>query len=118
MHQTDIRNRPLTRVVNLDDGNVVTVAGNFQGIFIARRAIRIGIQHVGKHESRAFLLHSVRQVPQSLSDICSVGFRLELDDLTDDVEQMAAALLRRDELLYPVAEEKRPDLVVVDYVEK
>ena len=56
----------------------------------------------------------VGEIAKRLPYIGSVGGGLQLDYLADYMEKMAAALLRRYELLDPVTEKQGSDLVVVD----
>ena len=71
------------------------------------------IEHVRQDEGRAFLLDGAGQEAERLGDVRPRGLGLIVQDLPDDVEEVAATLFRGDELFHPVAEKQGADLVVV-----
>ena len=115
MDETDVGDGTLARVVDLEDREVVAVHRHLERVLVARAAFGIHVQHVAEQEGRAFLLHRIGEEAQGPGDVGAVGRRFQAYDLADDVQEVAAALLRRDELLDAVAEEESSDLVVVEY---
>ena len=113
MDETDVGDGTLARVVDLEDREVVAVHRHLERVLVARAAFGIHVQHVAEQEGRAFLLHRIGEEAQGPGDVGAVGRRFQAYDLADDVQEVAAALLRRDELLDAVAEEEGSDLVVV-----
>ena len=115
MDESDVRDGALARVVDPDDAEVVAAGRHLEGVLVARVAVGVHIEHVAQQERSAPLLDGVGKVLQRHSEVGAVGSRLEFEHLAYDVQEMAAALLRRDEFLHLVAEEQGSDLVVVEY---
>ena len=113
MDKSHIRNASFTRVIHFYYRQVMSVHRHLERLLITGTAVLVHIDHIRQKECRASLLDGICQIAERLRDICTVGCRLELDYLTDDMEQMASSFLRRNELLDLVAEEQGTDLVIV-----
>ena len=73
----------------------------------------MGVNEVAYQEGRAPFLDSAGEEFKGNRNVGPVALRGEVNQLAYEVQDMLAALLRRDELLYPVAEEEQPHLVVI-----
>ena len=71
------------------------------------------IQKIGKQEGGASFLDDIGQIPQSLSDICLIVSRSELNQLPDNPQYVSGSLFRGNKFFHLVAEEYYPYLVVV-----
>ena len=84
--------------------------GNGQGILEA-----FLVNEVREDERRTTPFHDVGQVFQSQPDIGTPAFCMEINQFTDDVQDMLASFLGRNELLNPVREKDNTNLIVVLY---
>ena len=114
MYKADGGKIPLARIVYADDGQVVAAGGNFDGVFIPGGTIGAGIDHIGQYEGRAALFKRAGHVAERLAYVGAVALGLPFQNLAQNVQKVAAALCRGDELFYLVAEEQGANLIVVD----
>ena len=90
------------------------VGRDLEGFLVARAPVGVEVDHIGQQEGRTALLEGVGQVFEGCADVGAAVFGLELHQVADDVQQVAAALLGRNEFLDLAAEEQGAHLVVVD----
>ncbi len=114
MHEAHVGDAFFPRVAHADDGNVVAVHGHFQGILVARATVGPGIQHVAEHKGGALFLDGIGQVAQGFANVRAVVLGLVFQHFPDNMQEMRAALCRRDELFYAVAEQDAAHFVVVE----
>ena len=102
----------LAGVVDADAHQVMLSAGNLEGVF-ERLAVGRGVEEVREDEGRAVLLVDVGQEAQRFGELRARALGAEADQFADNHEDVAAPLLRGDELLDAVREEDAAHLVVV-----
>ena len=109
-HQSHVRQLAGTHVVDLQGHHVVLVVGYGERVLKVVAAVE-----VAQHEGRATAFHHFGEELQCLGDIGAAAIGVEVEHLAYDIENVLAALLRRDILLYAVREEYDTYLVVVLY---
>ena len=108
LHQPHIGQRLGPLVVHLDSHHVVLAVADGESLGEVVRRIE-----VAQHESRATALDHARQEFHRQAYVSLPALRLEVEHLADDVENVLAALLRRNILLNLVREEYHANLIVV-----
>lgn len=107
LNKTYIGQNLLATVGNPDNAQVVLAAGNLESLLEGRSL------KVAQKEGRAAFLDHIGKMPQGKTDIGSTAGGFKGNELADDSQNMGAAFLGRDKLLYLVAEEYHAHLVVV-----
>ena len=75
--------------------------------------VKLYIHQVTDDKRRTPSLLRIRQILEGCVDVRAMMFRLERQQLTDDVQHVALTFLRRDKLLHLVGEEDHTHLIVV-----
>ena len=107
-HQTNIGQFLCTDVVNLQSHHVVLTIGNLQGL----KEI-LCVVEIAEHERCAASFSNAGQELQRLLHIGTMRLRFEVEQFTDDIEDMLAAFLGRDIFLDTVGEEHHANLIIV-----
>ena len=97
-----------TFIINLNGNNVMLVSGDGQ-----RLQEGVLVEEVAQHEGDATPLDGSRHVFKGIGDVRLLAFGLVIEEFANDIKDMFATFLRRDELLYLVGEEDDANLVVV-----
>ena len=107
-HQTDGGKFRLAMVVYLDGHHVVLPVRHRKCI------LKVSfVDEVRNQERRATLLDRIGQVFQYLANIRLAVFRLEIDQLTNHIQDVLLSLLRRNEFLHFVGKENHADLIII-----
>ena len=87
--------------------HIMFARSDFQGIGV------VVVIEVAEQKCRATFLNHIGEIAECLGEVGAARLWAEGDEFADDAEDMAAALLRRYELLDAVAEKNHTHLVVV-----
>lgn len=110
LHESDVGQFQHPLVVDLQGADVVLAAGDEQLL-----AVVALVEEVAQQENRGAFLECVGQVFQCLPYVRVLACGLELQQFSDDEEDVFASLLGGDELFHVVGEEDYAYLVVVLY---
>ena len=108
LQQTDVGQLGHAPVIDLNGDNVVLMRRDGE-----RLQEGMLVEEVAQHKGDAPSLDGSCQVLQSVGNVCPLALRFVVEEFANDVEDVLAAFLGRDELLYLVREEDDAYLVVV-----
>ena len=108
LQQTDIGQLGYTFVIDLNGYNIVFMGCDGEGLQEGML-----VEEVAQHEGDASPLDGSRQVFDGVGNVRLLTLGLIVEQFADDVEDVLAAFLGRDELLYLVGEEDDANLIVV-----
>ena len=108
LQQTDVGQLGNSFIIDLNGYDVVLVGCDGEGLQEGML-----VEEVAQHEGDASPLDGSRHILEGISDVCLLTLGLVVEEFADDIEDVLAAFLGRDELLNLVGEEDYADLVVV-----
>ncbi len=109
-HQSHVRQFCNASVIDLDGHDIVLTVGN--GQWLTEVALN---NEVAEQKTGAAALDNLSEIFHSLLYIGPLALGFEVQELSDDIKDVLATLLRRYKLLYAVGKEDDANLIVVLY---